>query len=79
MVALKTDKVRDTSAANRSQGGKEGEEKLLGFKMALMERECAEVRRGEGEEVFTKEMLATLSVQEKEALRKVLVERLERS
>lgn len=79
MMALKTDKVRDMSAASRSQGGKEREEKLLGFKMALMERECAEVRRGEGEEVFTKEMLATLSVQEKEALRKVLVERLERS
>ncbi|CAG5157159.1 uncharacterized protein ALTATR162_LOCUS4951 [Alternaria atra] len=78
MTALRTPKIEDMSAASRERGGKDGEEKLLGFKMALMERECVEVKRDEDEEAITVEMLATLSLEEKKALRKHLVRRLER-
>ncbi|KAI4614811.1 hypothetical protein J4E80_006315 [Alternaria sp. BMP 0032] len=81
MEALKTDVVGDMSAASR--GGikveGEGEEKLLGYKMALMERVCAEVKPdGEEEEAITVEMLATLSKEEKKAIRKLLIGRMER-
>ncbi|KAI4606653.1 hypothetical protein J4E83_010025 [Alternaria metachromatica] len=81
MEALKTDVVGDMSAA-ASRGDKgvegEGEEKLLGYKMALMERVCAEVKPDGEEEAITAEMLATLSKEEKKAIRKLLVGRMER-
>ncbi|KAI4708225.1 hypothetical protein J4E89_006847 [Alternaria sp. Ai002NY15] len=81
MVALKTDVVGDMSAA-AGRGGTEvegeGEEKLLGYKMALMERVCAEVKPDGDEEAITGEMLATLSKEEKKAIRKLLVGRMER-
>ncbi|KAI4912935.1 hypothetical protein J4E90_006343 [Alternaria incomplexa] len=80
MEALKTDKTEDMSAASR--GGikveGEGEEKLLGYKMAFMERVCAEVKPEEDEAAITGEMLATLSKEEKKAIRKLLVGRMER-
>ncbi|KAI4687937.1 uncharacterized protein J4E88_003530 [Alternaria novae-zelandiae] len=80
MEALKTDVVGDMSAASR--GGMkvegEGEEKLLGYNMALMERVCAEVKPDGDEEAITVEMLATLSKEEKKAIRKLLVGRMER-
>ncbi|KAI4616459.1 uncharacterized protein J4E87_008725 [Alternaria ethzedia] len=82
MEALKTDKTEDMSAAASRDGvGAEGEEneKLLGYKMALMERVCAEVKPdGDEEEAITAEMLATLSKEEKKAIRKLLVGRMER-
>jgi len=83
MEALKTDCVGDMSAASRGGIGGikmkgEGEEKLLGYKMALMERVCAEVKPEEDEEGITGEMLATLSKEEKKAIRKLLVGRMER-
>ena len=77
MAALKTDVVDDMSAA-ASRGGIKGEEKLLGYKMALMERVCAEVKPDGEEEAITAEMLATLSKEEKKAIRKLLVGRMER-
>ena len=47
--------------------------------MALMERVCAEVKPdGEEEAAITGEMLATLSKEEKKAIRKLLVGRMER-
>ncbi|KAF1841065.1 uncharacterized protein K460DRAFT_359601 [Cucurbitaria berberidis CBS 394.84] len=58
----------------------EGEGRLLGYQMAVMERVCAEVqRRDEDEEddEISREMLATLSLAEKRALREHLVGRLE--
>ena len=86
MEALKTDVVGDMSASSASRGGiekegkegKEGKEKLLGYKMALMERVCAEVKPDGDEEAITGEMLATLSKEEKKAIRKLLVGRMER-
>ncbi|KAI4638066.1 hypothetical protein J4E93_010534 [Alternaria ventricosa] len=81
MEALKTDVVGDMSAAASRGGMKvegEGEEKLLGYKMALMERVCAEVKPDGEEEAITVEMLATLSKEEKKAIRKLLVGRMER-
>ncbi|KAI4660228.1 uncharacterized protein J4E78_004929 [Alternaria triticimaculans] len=80
MEALKTDVVGDMSAATAGRGGVgvEGEEKLLGYKMALMERVCAEVKPDGEEEAITGEMLATLSKEEKKAIRKLLVGRMER-
>ncbi|KAI4917416.1 hypothetical protein J4E85_009935 [Alternaria conjuncta] len=80
MEALKTDVVEDMSAASRSgiEVKGEGEEKLLGYKMALMERVCAEVKPDGEEEAITGEMLATLSKEEKKAIRKLLVGRMER-
>jgi hypothetical protein len=78
MEALKTDNAEDVSAASRSTVAAGGEEKLLGFKMALMERECAEVKPDEEQTAITAEMLATLTPEEKKALRKHLVTRLER-
>ncbi|KAI4929183.1 hypothetical protein J4E86_011763 [Alternaria arbusti] len=82
MEALKTDVVGDMSAHAASRGGVgvegEGEEKLLGYKMALMERVCAEVKTDGEEEAITGEMLATLSKEEKKAIRKLLVGRMER-
>ncbi|KAI4695567.1 hypothetical protein J4E81_005893 [Alternaria sp. BMP 2799] len=82
MEALKTGVVGDMSASTVSRGGMkvvgEGEEKLLGYKMALMERVCAEVKPDEGEEAITGEMLATLSKEEKKAIRKLFVGRMER-
>jgi hypothetical protein len=77
MVALKTDIPGDASASVAGQA--EGEERLLGFKMAYMERVCAEVKReGESEGDITKEMLETLTLEEKKALRAHLVARLAR-
>jgi len=80
MEALKTDNTEDMSLASR--GGikveGKGEEKLLGYKMALMERVCAEVKPDGEEEAITVEMLATLSKEEKKAIRKLLVGRMER-
>lgn len=53
MKALKTDSVEDMSLANRDSAGVDGEEKLLGYKMALMERTCAEVKPDEDAEAIT--------------------------
>jgi hypothetical protein len=78
MVALKTDKARDASAVNWGEVDGNGEGRLLGFKMALMERVCVEVERDEEEVVITIEMLATLSLEEKKALRAHLIARLAR-
>jgi len=81
MEALKTDVAGDMSAAASRGGIKvegEGEEKLLGYKMALMERVCAEVKPDGEEDAITGEMLATLSKEEKKAIRKLLVGRMER-
>ncbi|KAI4646109.1 uncharacterized protein J4E79_010618 [Alternaria viburni] len=78
MEALKTDNTEDMSLASRDRAGVDGEEKLLGYKMALMERVCAEVKPDEDEEAITGEMLATLSKEENKAIRKLLVGRMER-
>ncbi|KAI4907642.1 uncharacterized protein J4E92_011044 [Alternaria infectoria] len=78
MQALKTDSTEDMSLASRGTPGVDGEEKLLGYKMALMERVCAEVKPNGEEEAITVEMLATLSKEEKKAIRKLLVGRMER-
>jgi hypothetical protein len=78
MTALKTDKAEDMSADSRERGARGGEEKLLGYQMATMERVCAEVKHGEGDAIITAEMLATLSLHEKKALRKHLLGRLGR-
>jgi len=78
MEALKTDNTEDMSLASRGTPGVDGEEKLLGYKMALMERVCAEVKPDGDEEAITGEMLATLSKEEKKAIRKLLVGRMER-
>jgi hypothetical protein len=78
MEALKTDNAEDVSAASRGTVAAGGEAKLLGFKMALMERECAEVKPDEEQTAITAEMLATLTPEEKKTLRKHLVTRLER-
>ncbi|KAL1792221.1 hypothetical protein ACET3X_009972 [Alternaria dauci] len=79
MTALKTDKAEDMSADSRVNGIAPGEKKLLGYQMATMERVCAEVKRDKGDDIITAEMLATLSMDEKKALRKHLLGRLERS
>jgi hypothetical protein len=76
MEALKTGRVEDGSAA---YAGAVEEERLLGFKMALMERVRAEVKKEEPDVEISAEMLATLSLEEKSALRAHLVSRLERS
>jgi hypothetical protein len=77
MVSLKTDVAGDASASATDQAG--GEERLLGFKMAYMERVCAEVKREEESEGgITREMLATLTLEERKALRAHLVARLAR-
>ncbi|RYO26636.1 hypothetical protein AA0111_g7907 [Alternaria arborescens] len=78
MTALKTDKAEDMSADSRDRDTRGGEEKLLGYQMATMERVCAEVKHGEGDAIITAEMLATLSLDEKKALRKHLLGRLGR-
>ncbi|KAI4947735.1 hypothetical protein J4E91_006557 [Alternaria rosae] len=78
MKALKTDSVEDMSLASRDSAGVDGEEKLLGYKMALMERTCAEVKPDEDAEAITAEMLETLSKEEKKAIRKLLITRLGR-
>ncbi|KAG9186796.1 hypothetical protein G6011_09904 [Alternaria panax] len=79
MLALKTDQVGDMSADSRQKGVVDGEEKMLGYQMATMERVCAEVKRDEGDAIITADMLATLNLDEKKALRKHLLGRLERS
>ncbi|KAF2856147.1 hypothetical protein T440DRAFT_384416 [Plenodomus tracheiphilus IPT5] len=70
-----------------SNGGEGGIGRLLGFQMAFMERVCAEVKHRSqdgnygGEEAadkITAEMLDTLSIAERAALRKHLVARLQR-
>jgi hypothetical protein len=66
-------------AATSGKNGGQSEGQLLGFQMAYMERVCAEVKRRadeEKEEEITKEMLDTLSSEEKKALRLHLVARL---
>ncbi|KAH6860626.1 hypothetical protein BKA58DRAFT_472465 [Alternaria rosae] len=78
MKALKTDCAEDMSLASRDSVGTHGEEKLLGYKMALMERTCAEVKPDEDAEAITAEMLETLSKEEKKAIRKLLITRLGR-
>ncbi|OWY48263.1 hypothetical protein AALT_g7058 [Alternaria alternata] len=78
MTALKTDKAEDMSADSRERGARGGEEKLLGYQMATMERVCAEVKHGEGDAIISAEMLATLSLDEKKALRRHLLGRLGR-
>jgi len=81
MLPLKTGRRGDMSAAmwRDAEAGVGGEHKLLGFAMALMERICAEVkvRKGvEDEGGITEDMLATLSLEERKALRAHLVTRL---
>ncbi|KAF1830271.1 hypothetical protein BDW02DRAFT_650776 [Decorospora gaudefroyi] len=77
MAALKTGVLGDASA-----GCVEAGEKLFGFRMAFLERVCSLVREhemdedGEEEEGITREMLRTLSLEEKKALRAHLVARL---
>ncbi|RII08324.1 hypothetical protein CUC08_Gglean007733 [Alternaria sp. MG1] len=78
MTALKTDKAEDMSADSREGEARDGEEKLLSYQMATMERVCAEVKHGEGDAIITAEMLATLSLDEKKALRRHLLGRLGR-
>ena len=82
MVPLMTHTVEDMSAANRSaEADGHGEEKLLGFKMGLMERVCAEVmpeRKDVNETVINAEMMDTLGLEERKALRAHLVGRLGR-
>ncbi|KAJ4367584.1 hypothetical protein N0V83_007168 [Neocucurbitaria cava] len=88
MTAMRTgpeNLVRDGTAAVPGGGGG-GQGRLLGFHMALHERICAEVkRRGEEDEKeeeeeeggeITSEMLATLSLEERTALKKHLKGRL---
>ncbi|CAN9170939.1 unnamed protein product, partial [Alternaria alternata] len=77
MTALKTDKAEDMSADSGERDARGGEEKLLGYQMATMERVCAEVKHGEGDAIVTAEMLATLNLDEKKALRKHLLGRLD--
>ncbi|RMZ68860.1 90s preribosome ssu processome component krr1 [Pyrenophora seminiperda CCB06] len=82
MVPLKTGREEDMSAATRGQPNAMGEreDKLLGFTMALMERICAEVKRKEGdEELISADMLATLSLEERKAIRAHLVRRLRKT
>jgi hypothetical protein len=79
--------VGDESAAfttaREGEGPSEG--KLLGFQMAYMERVCAEIKRRadekkqNDEEQITTEMLETLSLEEKTAIRTHLVNRLTRA
>lgn len=78
MTALKTDKAEDMSADSREREVRGGEEKLLGYQMATMERVCAEVKHGEGDAIISAEMLSTLSLDEKKALRRHLLGRLGR-
>ncbi|KAE8842362.1 hypothetical protein HRS9139_01659 [Pyrenophora teres f. teres] len=83
MLPLKTKRREDMSAAMRegteTEGECEGEDKLLGFAMALMERVCAEVKdREDFEDSITTDMLATLSLEERKVLRGHLVARLKK-
>ncbi|KAB2101663.1 hypothetical protein AG0111_0g10612 [Alternaria gaisen] len=78
MTALKTDKVEDMSADSRERDAGGGKEKLLGYQMATMERVCAEVKHVEDDAIMTADMLATLNLDEKKALRKHLLGRLGR-
>jgi len=77
--ASKTGAESDQSAAYPTGGQEDG--KLLGFQMAYMERVCAEVKRRTKEEEekgsISLEMLDTLSLDEKKALREHLVARLQ--
>jgi hypothetical protein len=87
--AMKTgvDNVTGDQSAAYSEADGEGHGqggKLLGFQMAYMERVCAEVKRRDAEKEdedgeISPAMLDTLSLEEKKALRKHLVTRLESS